>query len=64
MVHILFGANFEGWEKATLYDDYTMEPVLSDTRTHTHTENPMEHYLPHMLASHPWGIRWGGIILG
>ena len=62
MVHPLFGANFEGWGKATLCDDYTMEPVLSDTHTHMH--NPMEHYLPYMLASHPWGIRWGGIILG
>ena len=35
MVHPLFGADFEGWGKATLCDDYTMEPVLSDTHTHT-----------------------------
>ena len=44
MVHPLFGANFEGWGKATLHDDDdTMEPVLSDTHTHAH--NPVEHYL-------------------
>lgn len=38
MVHPLFGANFEGWGNATLHDDDTVEPVLSDTHTHTYTQ--------------------------
>ena len=60
MVHPLFGANFEGWGKATLHDDDTMEPVLSDTHTHTH--NPVERYLTTHVSQSSLGnlVRGGG----
>lgn len=63
MVHILFGANFEGWGKATLYDDYTMEPVLSDTRTHTHREPHGTLFTTHVSQS-SLGNSVGGHHLG